>query len=153
MIQKNNTSKDKESRFNLGIQAFQRIMEIMDRVSVVGHKARKRYKDKTIIEYLGILETLYVKVGVVLKHKDRIFIEDEIKELKKDIDAYNKKVSGNQVKLVSRLTELERRFYDAIQDINMYIQLKHDYSRQSKKMDFKNHLEGSEIPEFDEEYE
>jgi hypothetical protein len=35
----------------------------------------------------------------------------------------------------------------------MYIQLKADYTRASKKIEFKEHLEGSEIPNFDDDDE
>jgi len=146
-------NKHSESRYNIGLSAFQRILELMDKVTIVGHKARKRYKEKTIIEYLGVLETLYVKVEPVLLKNDKEFIEDEINKLKKYIDAYDRKVSGNKKALVERLTILERRFYNAIQNINMYIQLKADYTRQSKKYQFKEHLEGTEIPIEDDDEE
>jgi len=153
MIQESNVSHEKSSRYNLGLQAFQRIIELMDRVTIIGHKARKKFKDRTIIEYLGILETLFVKVETVLLDKDKEFIENELNKIKKEVDAYDNLVSGDRKELVERLTQLERRFYNAIQNINMYIQLKSDYRRHSKKMEFKDHLEGSSIPDFDDDEE
>jgi hypothetical protein len=152
-VPQNNGTSEKLSRYNLGLAVFGKIIELMDVATRIGHKARKRYKDRTIIEYLGIIETLYTKVEPVLLLKDKGFIEDELKSLKLNIDAYNNQVTGNKVDLVNRLTTLERKFYNAIQNINMYIQLKADYTRASKKIEFKEHLEGSEIPNFDDDDE
>jgi len=151
----NNSSQEfeKKSRFNLGIQAFSEILELFRKVRIIGHKARKRYRNKDIISYLGIIETIYIPLIPVLLPKDKTFIENEIKSLKKSINMFNRTVNGDLVTIVEKLTELEKRLYVSIQNINMYIQLKSDYLRTSKRKEFMEHLEGSEIPELEDDDE
>lgn len=144
---------DKKSRFNFGIQAFEKILNLFNRITLIGFKARRKFREKDIVDYLGIIRTAYIPLSPVLIEEDKEFIEKEIKELRESIDIYNRKVKGNKIEIVDRLTELEKRFYNSIQNINMYIQLKSDYTRVSKKRDLLEHLEGSEIPELDEDIE
>ena len=142
---------EKTSRFNLGIQAFSEILNLFSGVRLNGHKARKKYTDKSIISYFASIETLYIPLKPVLLVKDKDVIEKEIKYFKTVINVFKRKINGDVEQIVDRLTELEKRLYESIQNINMYIQLKSDFIRTSKRKEFMDHLEGDKIPELDED--
>jgi hypothetical protein len=151
--QNNGNGYQPVSRFNLGIQAFQRILEKLQIANDIGNYARRKYKEKTIISYFNSLETLYIPLSPVLLTEDKDFIEKEIKEIKtKNIDTYNLTISGDVVKLVEKLTELEKVMYNSIQKINMYIILDKSFHKTSKKKELEEHLEGSDIPDIDDDF-
>lgn len=134
------------SKYNLGMQAFEKILQLMNKATVIGHEARRKYKNKYILDYFSILITLYKPIRPALPDNMRTDIEDKIDNIKNNyIDIFNKRIRGKKTDVVDKLSKLEDDLYDAMQSIQMYIQLSKDFKRISKKGSFMQHLEGSDI--------
>ena len=143
---------NKKSKFNIGVIAFEKISFLLNKVTYLGHKTRRKYREKDIIDYLGIIETAYIPLKPIFSGTtDDKDIEQEIVSLKKNIDVFNRRVSGDKIKLVIRLTELEKKLYIGMQKLKMYIVEDYEKERRSNKRDLMEHLQGSTIPELDDD--
>jgi len=142
-----------QSKYNIGMKAFDRIVDLLNDITSLGHMARTRMRNRTIFQYFCAIETAYIPIRPAMKKEDIGFIEEEIKNIKKnDIDMINRIVITNKLKLVDKLTELEKKLYDSMQDIGMYIQLEQIRSKKSARMALKEHIQGTGIPIPDDDF-
>ena len=142
-----------KSRYCLGVQAFSKILELMDHATHSGHKVRSKLKVTYIIRYFADLETLFIPLRPVLQDNDKKAIEGELKALRKNnIFVYKRRIKGDKTKIVERLTNIEKDLYDAMQNIDMYIVLQKKRSLISRRTQLREHIEGTGIPDLEDEF-